>query len=197
MNRLRGTHPGETATILGLGPSILELRATDFPPGPVITLNHAILRARELGLSNRLYAMQKDGCVPHGIRAGPPAVLPIDNCICPSPRMVEPVEPEHLLLSAAESSHCFPHYPLRHVFDTEADFGVPWNTMSAPIAARIAHAMGCTSILMLGHDAYTRDIYSRVSGDSIIERNRPVGYYRAAVRAKTFAESVGMSIRFA
>lgn len=195
MKRLRGVHQGETATILGLGPSILKLTAEDFPPGPVIAVNHAILRTRELRLPNVVYSMQKDGCTPHGGVNDPPVKVPIRRCICPSWRVVPPVEPEVLLLSAAESSHCFPRYPRRYVFDTLRDFGVRWNTMSVPVAARIAHWMGCTAILMLGHDAYTRSDYGRVKDGRIIAGN--MGYLRAAVQAREYAESVGIAIDFA
>lgn len=193
MKRLRGVHAGERATILGLGPSILDLRAEDFPPGPVITINHAILRARELRLPNQLYSMQKDGCTPHGGRNGPRMIhVPIRQCICPSDRVVPPAMPEILLLSAAESSRCCRRYPLRHVFDVERDFGIVWRSMSVPVAARIARWMGCTSILMLGHDAYTRDVYDRVGSSTLGGR----GYRRAAVQAKEYAESVGVEIIF-
>jgi hypothetical protein len=196
MDQLRGAHVGETATILGLGPSILKLQASDFPAGPVITINHAVLRARRLRLPNVVYAMSKDGCTPHGGRSDPPVRIPISRCVCPSPRVVQPIMPEHILLSAAESSHCCARYALRHVFDVELDFGLPWNTMSVPVAARIAHLMGCSSILMLGHDAYTRGVYGRVSNGRVIGRLPSRGYRLAAVQAKAFADGAGIIIEF-
>ena len=195
MKSLRGIHAGETATIVGLGPSILDLRPTDIPPGPVITINHAILRVRKLGIANTIYTMQKDGCTPHGGRGAPRIAIPIRRCICPSTRTIKPIKPEVLLLSAAESSLCFKDYPLRHVFDVERDFGIAWNTMSVPVAARIAHWMGCTGLHMIGHDAYTRGVYGRVSGYTVVGGNKR-GYIHAALQAKAYAESVGMAIRF-
>lgn len=197
MKELRDVHVGETATIMGLGPSILLLKAKDFPPGPIITINHAILHVRKFGLPNAIYTMQKDGCTPHGGGNEPRRVnMPIRHCVCPSPRTIKPIEPEILLLSMMESSHCFPKYPLRHVFDVQADFGIPWNTMSVPVAARIAHWMGCAGLHMIGHDAYTRGVFGRVSGYGV-RAGSGHGYRRAAIQAKRYAESVGMRIVFA
>lgn len=195
MNSLRDAHPGETATIVGMGPSILHLRPRDFPPGPVIAVNHAILTVRKHKLPNPIYTMQKDGCTPHGGRNQPRINMPIRHCVCPSVRTVKPIEPEVLLLSRAESSHCFPAYPLRHIFDVEGDFRIPWNTMSVPVAARIAHWMGCTALHMLGHDAYTLGFYGRVSGYGVVPGSGR-GYRRAGFQAKRYAESVGMAIVF-
>jgi hypothetical protein len=195
VNSLRDAHAGETATIMGLGPSILLLRPRDFPAGPVITINHAILAVRKHKLTNPTYSMQKDGCTPHGGRGGPRINMPIRHCVCPSVRTIKPIEPEVLLLSRAESSHCFPTYPLRHVFDVEEDFGLPWNTMSVPVAARIAAWMGCTALHMLGHDAYTHGVFGRVNGYHVAAGSGQ-GYRRAAIQAKRYAESVGMEIVF-
>lgn len=194
MNALHGVHLGETATIVGLGPSILDLTADHFPPGPVIAINHAILPIRKLGLPNRIYAMQKDGCVPHGEFKHSPRFRTV-RCICPSPRMVAPIEPEELLLSMAESSMCFRQYLRRHVFDCKADFGVSWHTMSVPIAAYIAAWMGCSAILMLGHDAYTKGD-ARRADTSVIPGNLE-GYRRASVEAGEVARAAGIAIVWA
>lgn len=195
MKTLRGIHSGETATIVGMGPSILYLVPRNIPPGPVIAVNHSILRIRKLKIPNPIYTMQKDGCTPHGGRNQPRLNMPIRHCVCPSVRTIKPIPPEVLLLSAAESSHCFPKYEFRHVFDVEADFGLPWNTMSVPVAARIAAWMGCSGLYMIGHDAYTKGVFGRVSGYGVGPGSGR-GYVRASVQAKEFAESVGMAIKF-
>jgi hypothetical protein len=189
---LRGLYAGQTATIVGKGPSILGLKAKDIPPGPVIAVNHAILVVRGWHLPNPVYTMQKDGCVPHANGLFP---VPIDRCICPSPRIVRPLAPEIVLVSAAESSHCHLGYPARHVFDVEADFGLPWNTMSVPVAARIAAYMGCTRLLMVGHDAYYRGDRRRLERSRII-RSKGNGYRRAALQAIAYAKSAKIAIEF-
>ena len=47
---LRNRHAGQTATVVGKGPSLLTLTPRDFGSGPVIAINHAILEVRKLGL---------------------------------------------------------------------------------------------------------------------------------------------------
>jgi len=181
-------HFGQTATIVGMGPSLLRLRAIDFPPGPVITLNHAILTVRTLNLPNPLYVMQKDGCVPH---LDGSITVPL-KCICPSDRLVPPLRGETAIFSAAESPDCFPSHKPRYVIDVEADFGLRWSSMSAPVAALLADWMGCTSILMMRHDAYTKRDYRRASPDGGSNR----GYRVASVQAKALAERHGLTIKW-
>lgn len=180
-------HRGETATIVGMGPSILRLRPQDFPPGPVITLNHAIVEVRKLNLPNPLYVMQKDGCVPHHADVEVPI-----SCACPSDRVVPLLRGETAIFSAAESPNCMPKHRPRYVIDVEADFGLPWSSMSAPVAALLADWMGCTSILMVGHDAYTKKDYRRATDNGGSSR----GYRLASFQAKDLAEKHGVAIRW-
>lgn len=62
IDALRGKYAGETAWIVGKGPSLGYLRAEHFGKGPVIALNQAIAVVEWLGLNNPLYSLQKDGC---------------------------------------------------------------------------------------------------------------------------------------
>lgn len=193
MKALEGIHAGETASIVGMGPSILRLTAADFGPGPVIALNHAILTVRKLGLPNPIYTMQKDGCIPHGeVRQHPPR-LPIRVCACPSTRMPQPLEPEELLLSWAESSRCHRGYPRRHIFDVQRDYGMAWNTMSAPVSVRIAQWMGCTALRMYGFDAFTAGDPTRVPVPGVTP-GKPGGYRRSAIQSAAIAEAAGMTL---
>jgi hypothetical protein len=194
-----GSHPGETATIVGGGPSLLSLTADDFGPGPVITINDVIVIVRRLGLPNPIYTMQKDGCIPHDSKRmvvkgrGRPVRLPL-GCICPQRGFIPPRLPETVLLSAAESSRCFRDYPRRHVIDVEAEFGVRWHTPSAPVAVRVAHLMGCTGLRMLGHDAFTSGDDRRVYGDDI-----GIGmsaYWKCGDMADRAAKELGMAIEW-
>lgn len=191
MKRLVGIHAGQTASIVGKGPSLLHLTASDFPEGPVLTLNHAIIAVRKLRLPNPIYVMEKDGCVPHVDRSAP---VPL-GCICPSDRMVPPIEPETILLSAAESSRCFPEYPRRVVFDVQRDFGLRWHTMSAVVAIRIVSLMGCRSVRMLAMDAWTTGDTRRVDDGKRILPGSP-GYRSAGQRVAAFASETGMSIEW-
>lgn len=192
MNELRRRHQGETGYIVGRGPSLLNVTAADFGPGPVITLNLAIRNVRALGLPNPIYTMQKDGCMQqdpaHRQEAGR----------CPGPcgevePMVQPVEPEMLLVAATESRYCFPDYPHRRVFDVEADFGLAWFTPSAPVAVMIARLFGCPALVMIAHDAYTRGDTRTVKSAGLIERHDP-GYLPAGRIANDLALSAGLTV---
>jgi hypothetical protein len=143
---LVGVHAGETAYIIGKGPSLLRLTEAMLGPGPIIALNQAIIHVR--GYRAPLYSSQKDGCHLGGVRhQGKP---------CPNGGgdMIAPQAPEILLVSQQESPDCFADYEPRFVVDVERDFGVPWFTPSAPIMAGLALLMGCARIVFVSHDAY-------------------------------------------
>lgn len=185
---LAGRHPGETATIVGTGPSLLRLTTSDFGAGPVIALNDAVLALRRLRLPNRMYVMQKDGCIPHGARAR----VPILRCVCPG-RMPQPRMPEEVILSAAESSRCWRGYPRRHVLDVES-LGLRWATSSTPVAVKVAELMGCASVRMLAHDAHTRGDSRRVTGSGI--RKGAPSYARSGLQAQRLADRAGLAMEW-
>ena len=189
MNVLANRHPGQKAIIVGCGPSITDLRYKDFPAGIVIAINHSILVVRALRLPNHVYSMQKDGCIIHGCNTQ----VPIDRCICPGTEMVQPVEPEELILTWAESSHCYAAYPLRHVVNVQEDLGLHWTVSSAPTAVKLAAYMGCTSLVMFGHDAYTTGDTGRIHGSAVIEDAR-AGYIISGQLAQAQAEALGLPV---
>jgi hypothetical protein len=146
---------------------------------------------RRLGLPNPIYTMQKDGCdAPHTSAA----VVPL-ACVCPKPWMIAPLPAETLLLSWAESGRCFPDHPLRVVFDVERDFGLPWSTMSVPVAVRIAEGMGAARMRMLGMDAVTRSDTRRVDYRGRV-RTGTHGYRVAGKQVNAYAASRGLDIEW-
>ena len=177
-------------TIVGRGPSLLFLTAADFPDGRVITLNAAIIHVRKLGLPNPIYTMQKDGCVGQDFHGVP---VPFACGACPMGDMVMPQPPETLIVSKAESPYCLPGYSPRMVVDVEA-FGLPWHTMSAPVAVRIAQSWGETEVLMLGHDAHTTGSTLRVEPDGSLADAPHGGYVNAGAHAAAIAEAAGMTM---
>lgn len=183
-------HPGATAYIVGRGPSLLDLAGDDFGPGPVITLNAAIIRIRALRLANPLYFMWKDGCQAHTWLDNDPGD---HDC-----RLPQPLTGETFVTSLAEGRFCLPDAPDRIVLDVEQQFGIPWWTMSAPVAVEFAHAMGCTRLVMLGHDAYTSggSDTRRVLGDGGVEADPHAGYYLAGAKAQELADGHGLSIEW-
>ncbi len=179
-----------TTTIVGRGPSLLSVKAEDFPEGPVIALNAAIIYVRTLGLPNPIYSMQKDGCVPH-THLAKPDTHPCGGC--PTWPMTAVQPPETLIVSSAESPYCFADYEPRLVVDVEA-MGIPWHTMSAPVAVRIAQSWGETSLFMVGHDAYTRGNTERWEPGVGLVDDPHGGYYLAGKLAAEFAEAAGMTV---
>lgn len=180
---LRNAHPGETAYVIGKGPSLLRLREDMLGPGPIIALNHAILHVR--GWRTPLYTMQKDGCVPLGKRH------PGEPCDDPLGRLTVPEWPEILLVSQHESPDCFAEYRPRYIFDNEADFGVPWFNPSSPIAARIAALMGATKIVFVSHDGYTIGDRRMLVGDHL-EQDPEEGYAINGLMAAQVCEAAGI-----
>jgi hypothetical protein len=166
---LANLYPGQTATVVGRGPSLLALGATDFGPGPVLVLNHAILTVRQLGLPNPLYSLQKDGC------------------------LVAPQPPETLILSAAQSRRCFADYQPRHVFDV-ARFGLTRSCMSLTFAVALAHLMGCSGARLLAFDSYTAGDFRTVQGDELATVGR--GYLHAAAQATRHAEKISLPLEW-
>ena len=156
-------HTGETAYIVGCGPSLLKLTAQDFTDGPVITLNHALLHIRKLHLPNPIYTMQQDGC------------------------LIQPIEPETVLLSRHLSRNCFSDYPHRQLFSIATAA-----SMSTPIAVKIARRMGASELVMLAHDAYTHgDDHKVDERGSIVDSSESFpGYVQGAQQAVAMAGNV-------
>lgn len=164
------SYPGQTAYIVGRGPSLLRLTAEDFGIGPVLVLNHAIVTIRKLGLPNPLYSLQKDGC------------------------LTPPQEPETLVLSQAQSPRCFRDYPRRVVMDVRR-LGLHRNCMSATWAVALANQMGCTSVLMLAMDSFTKGDFRTVVDDELETVGR--GYLHAAHQATAHAAKLGIGMEWA
>lgn len=183
------SHPGATAYIVGRGPSLARLTADDFGAGPVISLNAAIHHVRTLGLANPIYYLWKDGCLPHTPLDNDPG---IHDCALPFPR-----HGEVFLTSLAEGRFCLTEWKDRHVIDVEAEFGVPWWTMSAPVAVEIAHAMGVAELVMYGHDAFTDDDNRRIEEDGRLVDDPHAGYYNAGAMSQAAAQKHGLPIRWA
>lgn len=141
---LRGRHTGQTAAIVGTGPSLLGLTAASLGDGPVLALNDAIVVLRRLRPTGTLYSLQKDGC------------------------LVSPRPPEILVLSRGQSPDCFAGYPARVVVDVVADLGRPANSVSSHFAVALAHAMGCAGVRMLGQDGFTRGDGRRVRDGELV-----------------------------
>ena len=148
IDAVKGRHPGETCYIVGKGPSLVDLTEEAFGPGPVICLNRAIVHVQELGLGNKLYSMQKDGCVSYRQRDG--GCVGCGGEVFP---IVYPDESVTLLLHEHESKNCLPNHADRLVFDAVDELGFGWWSTSSPCAIRIAKIFGCEKVVLLCHDS--------------------------------------------
>ena len=154
MISLRGRHKDQTLTVVGKGPSLEYLSKEDFVPGPVIAINHAIIAVEELGLSNTIYAMQKDGgrkrTHPNGIMN--PECEHSDNCDDCGGK----VRPKKaiLLVHRHESLYCFSDYSPRYVFDWDV-LGLPGNECSFIFAIQMGKLFACNGFRFISFDAHT------------------------------------------
>ena len=135
---LKGKFKGQTAYIIGKGPSLKYLSKEDFTEGGlVIPLNEAIKIAENISLPSTFTIMsqQKDGK---------------PEC------MVQP-ENAPLLLHEQESKDWFPEHPERYIFDIEKDYNVK-QCPSVVAAIEFAKLTGCNKIVFMCFDSYTDDI---------------------------------------
>ena len=142
---VKNLHLGQTAWIVGKGPSLRFLQAAHFGDGPVMAMNEAIMVVQVLGLPNRLYTMQKDGCSHQ-------------PCVCKpqgdAPPLVMLKERITLFLQRPGYSElCFPKHENAVYIQPEIDMGLPADAMSIRMCAAIARCMGCSEIVFLCCDS--------------------------------------------
>lgn len=150
---LKDKFKGQTAWIIGGGPSVQYLKAEDIGSGPVFALNLALSTVQALNLPNPLFSVQKDG----GLLKDCPATLDpycfdqrCDECM----GMVRPNPGVTLLVHKHESRFCFPNHHPRFVFDW-ADIGLPHNEFTFLATIKLAQMMGCTKFYFISFDAHT------------------------------------------
>jgi hypothetical protein len=169
MLSLKDKHKGQTAWIIGKGPSLQYLKASDIGEGPVIAINQAITAVESLELPNQVYSLQKDG----GTRRRPssfnlsPDCDHSGDCGDQCGNMIRP-KGATLLLHDLESKYCFPDYPKRHVLNLQ-EMGLPLNIFSLVFALRAAKYMGCVRFNFVSCDAHAvGDIGTYVPKEGII-----------------------------
>ena len=186
MQRLKNKHRGQTAWIIGKGPSLSKLVKDDLGDGPIIAINESIIKIEELGLDNPSYSLQKDG---GRWRKYFPADSPecdhspdCDGC----PYTVRPKKAT-LLVHNRESLFCFPDYSPRYVFDWR-DLGMARNNISLVTAIGIGKFMGCTSFNLVSCDLHAfgdMGVYDAETGAISIDS---LYQWQPAVLKAVFAE---------
>lgn len=175
VKRLTGIYRGQTAYIVGRGPSIENLSLAQFGPGPVISLNQAIVKVEEMGLNNPVYSMQKDGVA--------------DGEVVP--------QSATLLVHSRESEGSFLGYSPRYVFDNPKDFDLTTTAPSVMSATAMAKMMGCDRVVYLCCDACTngdkRTWTPKGNGDAeIAELNNADGYQHFKVPVESLLKDAGL-----
>jgi hypothetical protein len=159
---IAGRHRGETAWLVGKGPSLLRLSAAHIGSGPVFAINDAILQVRALHLPNVVYTAQKDAGSFHGWPG------------------IQPVPPEILMVSAKESIDAFVDYSPRLVVDAMKDLGMPsWSCSSVEWIAATLRVMGIGRVVFLCFDAVTRHDRRKVV-DGVVRPATGSRYYQRA-----------------
>ncbi|GEM_PF-1319689 len=148
VQELKGKFEGQTAYIIGKGPSLKYLSKEDFSDegGLIVPLNEAIIIAESLDLTSsfNVISQQKDGK---------------PEC------MVKP-ESAPLLLHKKESKDWFSDHPKKYIFDLKKDYGLKNNGVSvlsgnccSVIAAiEFVKFAGCNKIIFMCFDSYTDNI---------------------------------------
>jgi len=167
MEKFKDIYKGQTMWIVGKGPSLQYLTKKDIGSGPVITINEAIIKIEEIGLSNPVYSMQKDGGdrrkywrvldkFQHGMLIPDCDYTP--DCGDRCGKMRRPRQGATLLVHEYESLYCFPDYSPRYVFNYKK-LGFLRNQFSLIIAIRIGTLMGCKAFRFVSFDVHVNNSF--------------------------------------
>ena len=162
MEKFKDIYKGQTIWIVGKGPSLQYLIKEDIGSGPVITINEAIVKVEEVGLSNPVYSMQKDGGerrqywrvldkFQHGMLIPDCDYTP--DCGDSCGKMRRPKQGATLLVHEHESLYCMPDYSPRYIFEWE-EFGLRHNNISFIMAMEIGILMGCKKFCFVSFDVH-------------------------------------------
>ena len=190
-SELIGRYAGETAWVVGKGPSLGYLRAEHFGKGPVIALNQTIVVVEALGILNPVYSLQKDGCGSGG---------PHEICEQRDGHdwMIRPQRATLMVQDApGYSRDCLRAYEPRVAIQMMRDLKFPYlQTMAVRMGITIAKQMGCVKIVMLCCDSLvngnldTFNVWTRQA-----ERTSAGNHYEPAKR-KIMRELVNTRYQF-
>lgn len=174
---LMNKYVGETAWIVGKGPSLRDLRAEHFGDGPVITMNESILIVQDLGLSNPLYSMQKDGCSP---------LREVERCggMCQMkfPMVYPNPDVTVILQDPGFSENCLPKHERRLWVDPIRELGLLAATeMSVLMCIQIVRVMACAKINFVCCDSLRGDFRTIDVGTMQSSINKFAGHYAYVV----------------
>lgn len=174
---LRDRHAGQTAWIIGKGPSLASLRAEHICQGPVLTLNSAIEVVGALGLPHT-YSLQNDGC--SFISADERRIGKPDCDMCDKQEhwpLVRPRLGVTLLLNHVYP--CMPDFEPRYTWDALALGFEAHDAMVVRVAVAVAKVMGCVRIEFVACDSLTNDDLRTCEGGTVIEYEDAAQCYSA------------------
>lgn len=185
INKFKDSFKEQTVWIIGKGPSLQYLTKEDIDPGPVITINEAIIKIEEIGLPNFVFSMQMDGGkrkrYPH--KSNPDCDY-TPNCGDRCGHMYRPKKGATLLFHVYQALYCFPDYSPRYVFNS-LDLGLPRSTFSIPVAVKIGILMGCNRFHFVSCDSYVNGCVESYIPNIGIVGTRP-GYMNQVRRTQPY-----------
>lgn len=179
---LKNAYPGETAWIVGRGPSLLNVAKETFGAGPVICLNESIINISRMRLPNDVYTLWRNGDVlPDLPKYGAAMIL------C-----------ENQVLSDPPSAKQFTDYHLRYTFECKRDLGCdPPATFTHKAALEIAVLMGCSKVVMIGFDSCTTGDQRTVLEDDYVQsEHRPGAYNEQGEIVKARIRELGIPVEW-
>ena len=155
MITLKNKYKGQILNIVGKGPSLRYLKTEHFIPGPIVTINHAIIAVEQFNFDD-VYSMQKDGGnrrISLSQQDLNPSCEHSGDCGDTCGGMTRPKKAT-LLVHRHESLFCFPEYKPRVVFDWDL-LGLPGNENSMIFSIQIGKLFGCTGFRFISFDMHT------------------------------------------
>lgn len=180
---LKGAYAGQTAWIVGRGPSLLNVTKEAFGAGPVICLNEAIINISGLRLPNDVYTLWRNGDVLPDLPKHGAAMLLCENPVRPDP----------------PSATLYPDYDRRYIFECRRDLGCdPPATFTMLAALEIAvRIMGCTKIVFVSFDSCTvGDVRTVLEGGFVQSEHRPGAYNEQGEIVKARVAELGLDVEW-
>jgi hypothetical protein len=146
LRELSGKYNGESAYVVGKGPSLDNIKASDFPnpKSPVICINESIHIIETLGLPNPLYVIQQDA------------------------QLKEACQPKNAtILLSFNARNFYSRYDNKYIYSHEL-FQIPTNSLSVRCAIELLKMMGIVQIHFIAFDACVNGetSYAKVIGHS-------------------------------
>lgn len=161
---LKNRYAGQTCTIVGRGPSLLDITAEDIGPGPVIVINEALFNIAELKLTNDIYSQWRNGDMPDEL---PKYLKDVALLLC-----------ENQVPQYEYKVERYRNYRPLYMFECRRDFGrKPEEMFSHAVAIEIAvRIFGCRKLVMIGFDSYRNDVRTVLKKGFVQSEYRPGDY---------------------